>query len=438
MGRLIRHSLPEPEYDVENGWLRSLPPYGPATQVKRELRFDWTIIGAGACGLSTARELARLRPQDRIALVDASRAGYGASGRNAGFMLDHNTHGKTVSEAIAKRNNALCTRGVGILRNLVSEFAIDCDWSDWGRIYVSAGQTGSKHLRNLEADFTRDGIEFTHYAKAAMQELTATGFYHEGLRVKGNGLVNPAALMRGLAQNLPENVQLFENSKVERVANDGSWILGFGGGEIRSSNIIYCTNVFSFSFGVMTNRLAPIATFASITEKLDAISLARFGEREFALLPATENGSTVRLLRDGRLLVRNCFDYRDRAGFSRGYLDEVAAKHRYAMKQRWPALANLRFTDTWSGLLGFSRNDGIAFGQIASNAYINISSDAAPVARGTAVGALLAEKICGIGSSLLKRVEDSAKPAILPPDWMLKHVVRHRIRSFEKEGAEEF
>ena len=77
-----------------NGWYEVLPDPPPeARPVDGRLVCDWAIVGAGACGLAAARRLAELRHQDTIALIDAARIGYGASGRNAGFMLNHNTHG---------------------------------------------------------------------------------------------------------------------------------------------------------------------------------------------------------------------------------------------------------------------------------------------------------------------------------------------------------
>ena len=49
---------------------------------------DWVIVGAGFAGLAAARRLSQLVPQDRIMVVDAQRMGWGAAGRNSGFMID--------------------------------------------------------------------------------------------------------------------------------------------------------------------------------------------------------------------------------------------------------------------------------------------------------------------------------------------------------------
>ena len=49
---------------------------------------EWLIIGAGYTGLSAARKLGQLHPNQKIILVDAQLAGEGASGRNSGYLVD--------------------------------------------------------------------------------------------------------------------------------------------------------------------------------------------------------------------------------------------------------------------------------------------------------------------------------------------------------------
>jgi flavin-dependent dehydrogenase len=49
---------------------------------------EWLIIGAGYTGLSAARRLGQLYPNQKIILVDAQLAGEGASSRNSGYLVD--------------------------------------------------------------------------------------------------------------------------------------------------------------------------------------------------------------------------------------------------------------------------------------------------------------------------------------------------------------
>ena len=81
--------------------------------------------------------------------------GYGTSGRNAGFMLRHHSHGGNKDLDAAKRSDRFFQTGQSYLRDTVEQHQIRCDWSDWGQIYFSASalansssttsQTGSTH-----------------------------------------------------------------------------------------------------------------------------------------------------------------------------------------------------------------------------------------------------------------------------------------------------
>ena len=59
----------------------------PCASLQGELDVDVAIIGAGYTGLWTAYYLKRQAPQLRIAILEAHTAGFGASGRNGGWLM---------------------------------------------------------------------------------------------------------------------------------------------------------------------------------------------------------------------------------------------------------------------------------------------------------------------------------------------------------------
>ena len=71
-----------------SGWYAILPQPAPANRLQGQQGADWVVVGAGVTGLAAARRLAELAPDARIILLDQYRVGYGASGRNAGFIID--------------------------------------------------------------------------------------------------------------------------------------------------------------------------------------------------------------------------------------------------------------------------------------------------------------------------------------------------------------
>jgi hypothetical protein len=61
------------------GWWALLPAPPPSRRLTRDVHADWLVLGAGVTGLAIAGRLAELRPDDRIAVVEAQRVGYGSS-----------------------------------------------------------------------------------------------------------------------------------------------------------------------------------------------------------------------------------------------------------------------------------------------------------------------------------------------------------------------
>jgi len=74
--------------DNSCGWINDLDKRSSIKTLDREQSCDWLIVGAGYTGLSAARKLSELHPNQKIIIVDAQLAGEGASGRNSGYLVD--------------------------------------------------------------------------------------------------------------------------------------------------------------------------------------------------------------------------------------------------------------------------------------------------------------------------------------------------------------
>jgi gamma-glutamylputrescine oxidase len=110
------------------------------------------IVGGGLAGLSTALGLAERGVAD-VAVLEAQQVGFGASGRNGGFVfggysLDCADLLKTLGAARARELYALTTDAVDLMRKRISRYHIDCDATDAGVILANrfdepAGSTHS-------------------------------------------------------------------------------------------------------------------------------------------------------------------------------------------------------------------------------------------------------------------------------------------------------
>src|SRR5215475_6737963 len=119
-----------PRDDDACGWTALLPPLPPPHRLQGAQHADAAVIGAGFTGLAVARRLAALRPEWRIAVLDAQRVGGGASGRNSGFIVDLPHYIKARGVDGNRRLLRLGRAGLQHLRELVRTHAIACDWTE--------------------------------------------------------------------------------------------------------------------------------------------------------------------------------------------------------------------------------------------------------------------------------------------------------------------
>jgi len=106
-----------PQDPRPSGWYMTMPsPPPPVRRLEGQQVADWVVVGAGFTGVAAARRLAELVPDARVVLLEAQRAGMGASGRNSGFVIDA-PHNADASAAEMEANRRVLK---------LNRFAIDC------------------------------------------------------------------------------------------------------------------------------------------------------------------------------------------------------------------------------------------------------------------------------------------------------------------------
>ncbi|OXY83448.1 NAD(P)/FAD-dependent oxidoreductase [Oceanimonas doudoroffii] len=422
-----------PAIDGELGWYETSPLTGrsSARRLKGRHRFDVLIVGAGFSGLSVAGRLAEHWPDSRIALVDALRVGQGTSGRNAGFIIDlpHNLDANADPEQ-DKKIHRLNRFAIDRLDRLRRQHHIDCAW-----------QKAGKYLAAHEADNLRHIDGFTHTLNAlntpyevleghALRQRLGTEYYRKAVYTPNNILMNPAALAQGVAQALPSNVTLFENSPVTGMEFGSPHRARFLGGEIEAKTLVLSTNSFGEEFGLFQHRLAPVFTYASLTRPMSENQAAHhFPDiAPWGLTSAHPAGTTVRLTPDRRIFIRNSFNFNTSLRTGQAELERAWQQHKTSFSARFPMLDGLDFEYTWGGMLCMTLNHQSVFQQSTDNLYALSGMNGVGVAKGTYLGYYLAEWIAGHHSSELDFIRQSNRPSWVPPDPLRAVGARIRLR----------
>ena len=273
---------------------------------------------------------------------------------------------------------------------------------------------------------------------AAIRSITGSGHYRAGARTPGGATMQPAALVRGLAEHLPPNVEPYEESAVRGVGDGPPFTLEAGAGTAIADRVFLATNGYSSALGFLARRIFPLFTFASLTRALDdSEQQALTGEREWGAVCEEPFGATVRRMADQRILIRNTVRYTGGIASDRAFLARVREEHTRAFRARFPMLERVAMENTWGGILGISMNGVPFFGEIRPSLYAAAGYNGVGVALGTAAGTLLADLAVGADSPLLDDMRAIATPAWIPPKTVLAVPLRATLAYRRSQAREE-
>lgn len=402
----------------------------------------WAIIGAGYTGLAAARRLAQHFPDDEIVLIEAQEVGFSTAGRNAGFAIDL-PHDIGADDYIgdpqtAKINFRLNQSGQQILHELVKEHQIDCHMRASGKYQGAVEERGIAVLEAYRKGLDKIDQPYEMISGADLPEHIGTRFYKQALFTPGTMLLQPSALVKGLADTLPTNVTLYEHTPITEVDYGSKIVLKHAHGQITTDNLLLANNAFGQRFGFLQGTMLPVFTYGSLTRELTAEEQQRLGGKDFwGLIPADPFGTTVRRTHDNRILIRNSFSFNPDGRSKQKYLNRFKLRHELSFRRRFPMLPDVAFEYTWGGSLALAQNHEGFFGKLAANVYGALCCNGLGITRGTVTGTLLADWIAGEKNDLTEFLLASPGPNKVPPEPFLSIGVNFSLwRGQRRAGIE--
>ncbi|MEZ9176570.1 NAD(P)/FAD-dependent oxidoreductase [Vibrio kanaloae] len=424
-----------PNDDATCGWYHALSSIPEKPTLKGKQTADYVVLGAGFAGLAMARRLAEHAPNARIILIDAQKIGQGASGRNSGFVIDlpHKFSLEHPDPAHKQKLLALNRSAIAQLDCLISQYSIDCQWSAKGKYQGAVGDRGEAYLDHFEHLMQDLGEPYSHVDGSELAKVLGTNYYRRAIYTPGGYLMQPAALVRGLGESLPDNVEVLENSPIRKLSKEnGHWVLHGDDGLVETTELLLGTSIFTREFGYLKNRLLPVMTFASWTRPLTDAEMQRYGgQLNWGLTPADHAGTTLRMTADRRILIRNTYKHVPKYGSSMSdkVREQIRDDHRQVFLARYPELADVPFTHTWGGVYAISRNFTNFFGQLDQGVYASACDNGVGAAWGTISGTLLADYVMGATSNSLGDIQSvTGMPSLNPPEPFLGMGVKSRIQ----------
>jgi gamma-glutamylputrescine oxidase len=363
-------------------------------QLTGEQRCDVCVVGAGFTGISTALSLAE--KGKRVIVVEGSRIGFGASGRNGGqivnsFNRDIDYIFKSYGEDIGQKMAKMAFAGSELIRHRIEKYNIDCDLKH-GNLFAACNPKQFEDLKAKKALWESHGHnELELLSASSIQEHIGSDRYAGGLLDRKGGHIQPLNLVLGQAKAFEElGGQIFEDSEVIRLEQGKPGRVVTKQGVVVADTIVVAGNAYMFGLLPEVEKKAmPCGTQVIATEPLPV-------EIQKKLLPTghcVEDCNYLldyyRLSGDGRLIYGGGTTYGAR---DPGKIESIIVPK---MLKTYPILQNVKIDFAWTGnfLLTMMRMPQV--GKIGDNLYYAQGYSGHGVTNSHLMGEILSDAIDG-------------------------------------------
>jgi glycine/D-amino acid oxidase-like deaminating enzyme len=245
---------------------------------------DLAIIGGGYTGLWAAYFAKKLEPSLSVAVLEAEQIGYGASGRNGGWLSAMPPGNRAtfarVSGGGVEASRALqqeFVAGVDSVLDILQTEGINADQNKGGALVAAHTRAGLGRLvARRDADWkyglTEDDVHLLDRNEFLSKINIST--VHGGLFYKHCARLHPAKLVYGLADTLTSmGVGIYEGSRVGSI--DGKTVT-LDNGRLTAAKTFVCTEGYSGQL-LGSRTLIPINSSMIVTKPLSEEAWQQIG-----------------------------------------------------------------------------------------------------------------------------------------------------------------
>lgn len=362
--------------------------------LRGEVRADVCVVGAGYTGLSAALHLAEAGLS--VVVVEAHRAGFGASGRNGGQLGSGQRADQTDLETMVGRDDAaklweLAEEAKDLVKGLITTHEIECDLKPG---VAHCGFTaremaeGHAYAAHLERVYGYDQIELLD--KDAFAAVCPSPAYHGGAIDWGAAHLHPLNYALGLARVAERaGAVIFENTQVHHIEEGSAHVVRTDRGRVLADHVILACNGYLGGLNrKVAARVMPINNFIAATRPLGE-EAAHVLAKDIAVADSKFVVNYFRLSRDKRLLFGGGETYGYR------FPKDISALVRKPMSQIFPHLRDVQIDYAWGGTLAITMKRLPYLARVGRNILSGSGYSGHGVGTATHAGYLMAKAIQG-------------------------------------------
>ena len=417
------------EYFLDNFWFKAadLDHQKINSPLKGKHKADIVIIGGGFTGLASSYNLMRKFPEKKIVLLEGACCGYGASGRNGGFV-DPGVPGlgnyieESGLESGRKAFDATLY-GIEAVRNLVSEHGLQCDFEENGMLRTATNEEQAELLAKEYETDREMGLGGKLVQGKELEAEVKSPRYVAGLHSPYGAIVNPAKLARGMKPIVETGgVEVRERTIVMRVTPGKVHRIETEMGEISAPTLVLGLNGYSPKIGFFCNRVIPLSNYVIATEPLTGDQWESIGwQNRQGIADMRLLFDYMRPTADGRIAIGGSeAPYYANDRLSSGNNKPAIKLLTDSLFTTFPQLEGLRIDHAWGGTMGFTIDFTPSVGVMGEhkNIYYGVAYNGEGVAFGQTAGRIIAELMAGESSALTDLFVVNRKLAYAGPEAM--------------------
>ena len=341
---------------MAGGWYEATRVASPARErLNFDLDVDVCVIGAGLAGLTAAREVAQRGWS--VAVLEAGRVAWAASGRNTGFVLPgFGEHIDDIVERVgldhAKQLWGLSERGLDYVRFTIEDTRLPGVDPVPGWLHVSKTDNGAELTAQVER-LRWIGADVETWPTARVREQLNNPRYFGAVHFRRAFHIHPLNYALGLAALAEKaGARIFEQTPA--ISIDAAGVrkrIVTPNALVRAGHVVFAGNVH---LGALMPRLAatllPVTTFVLVTVPLGpeltelvryrgAVSDTNRADNHYRIVGDANSGGE-RLQWSGRMRAWQA----DPRWIARGLTADI--------RRNFPALGKVEIAHLWRGTLG--------------------------------------------------------------------------------------
>jgi gamma-glutamylputrescine oxidase len=385
-------SPPPRSYYAASSPETALPPRRPLTG---ECRVDVAVIGAGVAGCSAALHFAQRGYE--VALLEAHRVGFGASGRSGGQLIFGLAVGQKSLIAEVGRENArrlfdMSVEALDLTRSLIRDHGIECDYRP-NHVHVATKPRHLEELRDWQQEL-HDEYDYPSARlldRAELAEHVRSDRYLGGLIDSRSGHLHPLKYTQGLARAAEAaGARIFEQTTALSFAEGGEVTVHTEHGMVRCRHLVLCANAY---VGMLAPRLARrilgVGTYIIATRPMAEARARALLPSDAAIADLNWILDYFRLSADRRLL------FGGRVSYSALQPPRLAESMHRRLARIFPQAADLEVEYAWGGYLDITMSRAPDFGRLAPNIFYLQGFSGHGMSLTGLAGKLVAEAVAG-------------------------------------------